>query len=131
MSVDQCHWPRCRQAPGITLGFADNIRLCDKHWELYCDIELEEDPTIVQVVKHEKACLRLQSKCGSAGAKRRLVQMDRDLDNYRLQTVGTSDGGSRTVAEYREVLAVRADVATVEEPEEEDIDEFGDLGDYL
>ncbi len=130
---DQCHWPRCRQPPGIALGFAD-IRLCDKHWEDYCAIDLEEAPTIGQIVKHEKRCLRLQAKCGSALAKRRLAQMDRDLDNYTLQTVGNGDGNHKTVAEYREAIATRAALATAVESSEhddEDDDEFGDLGDYL
>lgn len=94
-----------------------------------------EAPTIAQIVRHEKRCLRFQAKCGAGSAKKRLVQMENNLDNYTLQTVGGGDGNHKTVAEYREVIATRAARAVVvETPEcadDEDDDEFGDLGDYL
>ena len=134
-SNGQCCWPRCRQETIVALGFADNVRLCERHWGEYCDIDLEEDATIAQVVRYEKRCQRFQAKCGSGSAKRRLAKIEQDPDNYKLQTVGTGDGGHRTVAEYREIIAARSAGATVEEPqqeeEEEVADEFSGLGNYL
>jgi hypothetical protein len=133
----------------VILGYADNIQLCEKHHLQYCDIDLPEDPTTKQVVKHEKAMLRFQAKCGSLTAQRSLVKMERDLDNYILQFASKG----KTVAEHRVAVELRdAEAGEPYDPEEhgesycrvcelyececeqdddEDDDEFGDLGDYL
>lgn len=104
---DQCRFPHCRQPPVICLGFADNIRLCETHYQQHCDIELEDDPTIKQIVQHEKKMLRLHAKCGSAGAKRSLGKMERDLESYTLKS-RLHQGKRVTVAEMREAIDKRA-----------------------
>lgn len=104
MSEGQCAYPRCRQAPIISLGYADGIRLCEKHHVQYCDIGEDEDgETVKSIVRHEKTMLKFQAKCGSATARRHLSRMEKDLDSYQFQHVGTG----RTVAEHQDRIDAR------------------------
>ena len=129
----------------VILGYADSIQLCEKHHLQYCNIDLAEDPTVDQIVKHEKAMLSFQAKCGSRTAKRSLAKMERDLENYQIQFAGRG----KTVAERRAAEELGdTEAGEPHDPEghgesycrvcelhececEQDDDEFGDLGDYL
>jgi len=117
MSEDKCYHPRCRQAPIIALRYADGIRLCEKHHGEYCAIgEDEDDVTVKSIVRHEKKMLKFQAKCGSATARKHLRLMEKDLNSYVFQHVGTG----KTVVEWRErlkALAVEELSAADDEPD--------------
>lgn len=75
--------------PGITLGYADGIRLCDKHWDKYCEIELPDKDkyTHRELLAFERKMLKFTAKCGSATSRKKLREMERDPANYEFQHV--------------------------------------------
>jgi hypothetical protein len=101
---DPCSYPNCKKWSVVTLGYADGITLCDKHWTEHCNIELPDEPTIRQVISYERKHLQLHRKCGSRGARRALERLKRDPDNYVLKSVSINGERRVTVAEYREYL---------------------------
>lgn len=126
-----CFYPNCKGEPIITLAYADSIRLCERHWEQHCDIELEDDATIAQCIAYERKNLQFHRRCGSEGAAKSLRKLAADRENYVLKSVMIK-GERATVAEHRKHIAAKAeaiaDAAEVEELFETD-DEPADESD--
>ena len=125
---DQCSYPRCRQ--WYVVGLYGAFKLCQKHWEEYCKITLDDDCFAVhQVIRYEKQKLAFQSKCGWRKAARMLEKLKADPETHVLQHIDLGEGHV-TVARHRELLELRRQKEE-EDIEDEELGEFGSLDDYL
>ena len=105
-----CFYPNCKGDSIITLSFADDIRLCEWHWDQHCEIELEEDATLAQCIAYERKHLQFHRRCGSEGAVKALKELTADRENYVLKSV-TIKGDQATIAEHRKYIAAKAEEA--------------------